>query len=51
MSDLIKNLKFSWKYVRNYKKEMFIYIFLNILSMAFSIILPIFSAKVIVFFN
>lgn len=49
MKEFFKNLKFSWKYARNYKKEMLGYTFLSILSIFVSIIIPILSAKNIVF--
>ena len=49
MKEFFKNLKFSWKYARNYKKDMLGYTFLSILSIFVSIVLPILSAKNIVF--
>lgn len=48
MKEFIKNLKFSWKYARIYKKELVGYTLLSILSIFVSIVLPILSARIIV---
>lgn len=44
-----KNLKFVWFYVKNQKKHLISFIILNIIIAIISIIVPILSAKVIVY--
>ena len=48
MKELINNLKFSWKYAKNQKFRLVLYILCNIVTIGISIIVPIFSAKIIV---
>lgn len=48
MKELINNLKFSWKYAKNQKFRLVLYILCNIITIGISIIVPIFSAKIIV---
>ena len=48
MKELINNLKYAWKYVKNQKKYLFLYLIVNIFLIAISIIIPILSAKIIV---
>lgn len=48
MKDFLNNLKFSWNYVKSYKKEIFCYVLLSILSVVVSIVLPVLSARIIV---
>lgn len=48
MKELINNLKYAWKYVKNQKKYLFLYLIINIFLIAISIIIPILSAKIIV---
>ena len=48
MKEFFNNLKFSWSYVKSYKKEMIGYILLSFLSVIVSIIIPILSARNIV---
>ncbi|MBE6153038.1 MAG: ABC transporter ATP-binding protein [Firmicutes bacterium] len=48
MKDLIKNLKFAWKYAKGQEKSLAIVIITNILSIVSSIIVPILSAKIII---
>ena len=46
--ELIKNLKFAWKYAKGQKINLIIFIICNILRIAISIITPILSAKIII---
>jgi ABC-type multidrug transport system fused ATPase/permease subunit len=48
MRELFKNLKFAWKFTKNQKHKLFAYILCNIFSIVISVIVPIFSAKIIV---
>jgi len=48
MKDLIKNLKFAWKYTKGQEKCLAVVIITNILSIVSSIIVPILSAKIII---
>ena len=48
MKDLIKNLKFAWKYAKGQGKNLTIVIITNILGIVSSIIVPILSAKIII---
>ena len=48
MKELKKNLHFAWKYAKYQKKNLFFLIFCNFLSIVISVIVPIFSAKIIV---
>ena len=48
MRELIKNLKFVWKYAKSEKSKIIFMIILSLISIAVSIISPILSAKVIV---
>ena len=48
MKNLIKNLKFSWQYVKNDKKYLFIITIVNIIDIILNVITPILSAKIII---
>lgn len=48
MKELFNNIKFTWKYVKRKKFDLFKYIFVNILISIICIILPIVSAELIV---
>ncbi len=48
MKELKKNLHFAWKYAKYQKKNLFFLILCNFLSIIISVIIPIFSAKIIV---
>lgn len=44
----INNLKFAWKYSKDQKFKLIKYIICNIISIIISVIVPIFSAKIII---
>ena len=48
MKELFKNLKFTWRYTKDLKKELIKYIMCNIFHIIISIIVPIISAKIII---
>ena len=48
MKNLFKNLKFSWQYVKNDKKYLFIITIVNIIDIILNVITPILSAKIII---
>ena len=48
VKNLFKNLKFSWQYVRNDKKYLFIIAFVHIIDIVLNVISPILSAKIII---
>ena len=48
MKNLIKNIKFSWKYAKEEKRKIIGFIICNIIYIIISIITPIISAKIIV---
>lgn len=48
MKDLFKNLKYTYNYIKNQKKDFAVYIFVEILSVICSLLLPILSAKIII---
>ncbi len=48
MKEIVNDLKFIWKYSKKEKKYIYLYIGLNLLSLVFSVILPILSAYVII---
>lgn len=48
MKEFIRNIKFVWKYAKSEKKKMILYFFLSLSGIAFSILFPFLSAKVIV---
>ena len=48
MKEFLKNLKFIWKYVKNEKKDINIFLISNILRIVSLIILPILSARIII---
>ncbi len=48
MKDLFKNLKYTYNYIKNQKKDLAVYIFVEILSVICSLLLPILSAKIII---
>ena len=47
VKDLLKNLKFSWQYVKKDRKYLFIIAFVNIIDIILNVIAPILSAKII----
>ena len=49
MKEFKTNLKKTWKYTKNQKKELFIYLFVHVIDIAIGIILPIVSAKIIIY--
>ena len=48
MKELLKNLKFAWKYAKDQKKKMWLLIIINIVQIVISIVAPILSAKVVI---
>ena len=48
MKEFLKNLKFIWKYVKNEKKDINVFLISNILRIVSLIILPILSARIII---
>ena len=48
MKDFFHNLQFAWKYTKNQKGKVFLYILCNILHIAISVFAPILSAQIIV---
>lgn len=48
MKDLIKNLKFAWRYANNVKSKIIMFIIFDFMQIIISIVLPILSAKIIV---
>lgn len=46
--ELINNLKFAWKYAKDQKRNLIIFVICNILRIAISIVTPILSAKIII---
>ena len=48
MKEFLKNLKFIWKYVKNEKKDINMFLISNILRIVSLIILPILSARIII---
>ena len=48
VKELFNNLKFAWSYAKGQKKYLILLNITNIFSIAFSIIAPILSAKIIV---
>ena len=49
MKEFKTNLKKTWKYTKGQKKELLIYFLVHILDIAIGIILPIVSAKIIIY--
>ena len=49
MKEFINNLKFAWQYSKNQKKNLIGFIFTNILIIVISVIVPILSAKIIIY--
>ena len=49
MKEFLNNLKFAWKYSKNQKKNLIGFIFTNILIIVISVIVPILSAKIIIY--
>ncbi len=47
-STMLKNLQFSWKYMRGQRLYFFIAVISQLISVAFSIVTPVLSAKIIV---
>jgi ABC-type multidrug transport system fused ATPase/permease subunit len=48
MKELIYNLKFAWRYAKNQKKLLVLYLLCNIFQIIISVFLPVLSAKIIV---
>jgi ABC-type multidrug transport system fused ATPase/permease subunit len=48
MRELIRNLKFAWRFTKNQKFKLFAYFICNIFNIIISIIVPILSARIIV---
>ena len=48
MKELIYNLKFAWRYAKNQKKLIMLYILCNLFQIIISVFLPVLSAKIIV---
>ena len=48
MKNSLSNLKLTWNYVKKNKKELYTFIFLNILIIIIGIVVPILSAQIIV---
>ena len=48
MKELIYNLKFAWRYAKNQKKLIILYILCNLFQIIISVFLPDLSAKIIV---
>lgn len=49
MKDFFKNIKFVWRYAKNEKKYLIIATIVNIVCSLLQIVLPIISAKIIIF--
>ena len=47
--EFFKNLKFAWNYAKNQKKNLIWFIIVNILIIVISVVVPILSAKIIVY--
>ena len=48
MKELLKNLKFAWKYAKNQKKKIILFVFFSFFQIIISVVVPIISASVIV---
>lgn len=48
MKGLLENLKFAWKFAKNQKKRLILYIISNIINIIICIVVPILSANIIV---
>ncbi len=48
MKDLLKNLKFAWKYTKGVRLKFFLYIFFCFIHICISVFVPIISANIIV---
>ena len=49
MKEFWNHLKFAWQYTKNLKKQFILYLFCNLLTIVVSLILPIFSARIIIY--
>ena len=47
--EFFKNLKFAWNYAKDQKKNLIWFIIVNILIIVISVVVPILSAKIIVY--
>ena len=45
--DIFRNIKKSWKYVKEEKKRLFICLFFSVLLCGMSVLAPVFSAKML----
>ena len=48
MKEFVRNLKFSWKYAKDEKWKLLLYILCNVITIGISIVVPILSARIIV---
>ena len=48
MKELLKNIKFAWKYSKKEKKRILLYVFLNIIRILVNLVVPILSSIIIV---
>lgn len=51
MKELLKNLKFAWKYAKKEIKKIFLYAFLSIIRILIDLVLPVLSSIIIVSFT
>jgi ABC-type multidrug transport system fused ATPase/permease subunit len=49
MKELIDNLKFTWKYLKNTKHYFYLYLIMNLCFIVISLVVPIISAKIIIY--
>ena len=49
MKEFIKNIKFVWQYARDQKSKLVKYILCNLIAVIISVVVPIISAKIIVY--
>lgn len=48
MKELWDNLKFAWKYAREQKRRLILFILFNFIAIAISIVVPVISARIII---
>ena len=49
MKEFKKNIKRTWIYTKDQKKELFLYMFMHLIDIVIGIVLPIISAKIIIY--
>ena len=49
MKEFWGNLKFAWQYTKDFKKQLILYLICNALIIAVSIVLPMISARIIIY--